>query len=216
MSERRRAQLPEDEEGKQLALPLGAARRRAIVDLTQPDDGPAATVDLRVSAGVAATIVADRVSARRALETALKPCVDIGDLLDKCEHLCGYTDWSRNRPESDGYWELKQRSAKTPDGSLWWYSAALNKWHRGVSVQDSRQAGFVDHAVLMASHEWRGLRKPWPYGYDYELRRAPFAVDLPAALPATQAVTLTGEKIEVHQQGLSRVDLNPRRRRVQM
>jgi hypothetical protein len=196
--ERRRIKI--DDEAGQRELPFAPVRRRI-------SDGPEHAALTKVAAP------GTKAPAAPATQELI---------LDRNEFLFGMTDYSRGQPPSSGYWEVKQHSARAPDGHNWWYSAAINKWHRGVPQTDSRLAGFIPHAQFILSHEWRGLKKPWPEasaGMDQPLAGQPYPYDLeqrPFGQPyyAGDAVTMVHVvgKMEVTQAGVSPVDLNPRRR----
>lgn len=144
---------------EQQELPLPTPRRHINIDLS-----PVAEVKLRVSKETAAALQANPEGAASFIAGEAKRMYD--ELV---------TPWSRERPPCSGYWELRQGKALYPDSTNWWYSAPLNKWHRGEPQKISMLARFVEHGALMQGYEWRGLRQPFPGSYPYVLERAAFA-----------------------------------------
>lgn len=96
-----------------------------------------------------------------------------------------FTRWSRSVPPSEGYWQIKQQSARYENrlrnAPRWWYSAERNEWHNPApyrTSEEGRKAGSaqkpIPHEQFMKSHEWRGLVERPAEGYGYELVRTGF------------------------------------------
>ena len=129
------------------------------------------------------------------------------------------TDWASTAPESNGWWEVKQKSARAPDPHNWWYHAPSRKWFRGVPQKDSRLAGAIPHEQFAQSHVWRGFKQPWTGGYNYELEKTPFGT--PIIIGSEKVTILKGEDVLAPAEVIpSYPDLNPNkaqeRRRIEL
>ena len=90
------------------------------------------------------------------------------DMTVDVEAFIGLTDWFHVvPPPCDGFWDFERTDSdlEAPAPLRCWFDVKLNQWkyEHGDGI-----IRYLDHTPREAMViRWRGLKAPWPHGYDY-------------------------------------------------
>jgi len=84
------------------------------------------------------------------------------------------TEWEgKLAPPCSGFWEVKQKSARSGSALRFWYGPINDAWMwwnpNPYRTSEEGRGHKLTHEVFMQSHEWRGLKNR-PADYDYLLK----------------------------------------------
>lgn len=81
------------------------------------------------------------------------------------------TEWSSDMPPSSGFWEVRQKSARTPMPTKVWFDMEKGAWVITPFKTSASENTLIQHADYMQAYTWRGLAEPAAGGYTYPLVR---------------------------------------------
>lgn len=91
-------------------------------------------------------------------------------LLIDTEAFLGYTEWFTERPNHSGWYDVKGPSPFPAPGHVerLWFQVDYDVNGCGSWKTNPDSNNYITHDDAVAQGwQWRGLQKPWPWGYRY-------------------------------------------------